>query len=210
MINLAMPEHTSRPEEGTEDRWDGPTFEPPSPQRREETGAGNIGAGNDENQQQQQHHQQQQQQEQQQHEELQVPREKQPREKETSDLQQRGSKAKTPEPEAPTKAQSSEPRAPPTKTRSSEPKAPPPKAQGSEPKAPPTKPSGSAAGKKGATPASEQQMVRHDGRAAQLAANKMAILRQETAAAGTSAGYVTTRTLSGRSQIGRASCRERV
>ena len=42
-------------------------------------------------------------------------------------------------------------------------------------------------------------MVPHDGRAAQLAANRMAILRQETAAAGTSAGYVTTRTLSGRS-----------
>ena len=43
-------------------------------------------------------------------------------------------------------------------------------------------------------------MVPHDGRAAQLAANRMAILRQETAAAGTSAGYVTTRTLSGRSR----------
>ena len=42
-------------------------------------------------------------------------------------------------------------------------------------------------------------MVPHDGRAAQLASNKMALLRQEMAAAGTSAGYVTTRTLSGRS-----------
>ena len=61
------------------------------------------------------------------------------------------------------------------------------------------KPSGSAAGKKVATSASEQQMVPHDGRAALLASNKMALFRQETAAAGTSAGYVTNRTLSGRS-----------
>ncbi len=50
-INLDTPERTPRPEEETEDRRDGPTFEPPSPQRREETGAGNIGAGSDENQQ---------------------------------------------------------------------------------------------------------------------------------------------------------------
>ena len=41
-------------------------------------------------------------------------------------------------------------------------------------------------------------MVSHDGRAAYLATDKMAILQQQTAA-GTSAGYVTTRTLSGHS-----------
>ena len=51
MINLDTPERASRPEEETEDRRDGPTFEPPSPQRREETGAGSIGAGDEENQQ---------------------------------------------------------------------------------------------------------------------------------------------------------------